>query len=292
MPGGGRVKGFTAIPNAVLRDASIPISARVLYGVIMSYAWGSRACTASADTLCEDAGIGRSAFFDGVAVLRDKGLLAIEKKHTKKGWRNIYIPVARGIEIPDEEDEEGRPESGQTPGGRPAGRTGGRPAGRTTHVTKKTNGEEGHDVSLFSQKEEGQEITTTSSGAAKQKMPEGFPDELRPHARQAMKALREVAEQHNAREVSALALGRTIMARPRKPLVKAAFDFAAWAADPPRPIRDVVASYRTWLDRERDLAGTEVLGPDGLPQTMRALPGKVHPATAQIARLRAMQATL
>ena len=32
-------RGFTAIPNAIMRDASIPPSTRLLYGVIMSYAW-------------------------------------------------------------------------------------------------------------------------------------------------------------------------------------------------------------------------------------------------------------
>lgn len=88
-------------------------------------------------------------------------------------------------------------------------------------------------------------------------VPDEFPDELRPHARIVLKLLREVATQHGARRVTPLAVGRVIMARPHKPLVKSAHDFAAWAADPPRPIRDVVASYRTWLDRERDLQGVE-----------------------------------
>lgn len=106
--------------------------------------------------------------------------------------------------------------------------------------------------------------------AAAAALPEDFPEELREHARRVYAVLKVVAEQHNAREVKPLALGQTIMARPRKPLVKAARDFAAWAADPPRPIRDVVASYRRWLDNERDLQTIErlpagIVGDNGAP---------------------------
>ena len=100
---------------------------------------------------------------------------------------------------------------------------------------------------------------------SRQKIPEDFPDELRPHARAAYKILTAVAAQHAAREVTPLALGRVIMARPRKPLVKAAHDLAAWAAD--HPVTDVVATYRNWLDNARtpNLAATERLDANGMP---------------------------
>jgi hypothetical protein len=104
------------------------------------------------------------------------------------------------------------------------------------------------------------------------KLPEDFPEELRPHAIAVYRLLTQVAVQHNARAVKPLALGRVIMARDRKPLVKAAHDFAAWAADPPRPIRDVVASYRRWLDNERDLQTVERL--QGAPAPNGSSPAK------------------
>lgn len=109
------------------------------------------------------------------------------------------------------------------------------------------------------------ERTTTENGrparapADTSRIPDDFPEELRPHARIVLPILRRVAADHNAREVKPLALGRMMMGRPHKPFVKSAHDFAAWAADPPRPIRDAVASYRTWLDNERDLQTTEKL---------------------------------
>lgn len=101
--------------------------------------------------------------------------------------------------------------------------------------------------------------------ASASQRPEGFPDELVPHARAVFPILKAVAEQHNAKAVLPLALGRMMMGRPRKPFVRAAHDFASWATDPGRPIRDVVASYRTWLDRTPDLAGPERLDDAGVP---------------------------
>jgi hypothetical protein len=108
-------------------------------------------------------------------------------------------------------------------------------------------------------------------------IPADFPNELRPHARAVMRVLRSVAVQHQAREVTALGVARVCMAYPRHPLVETAHALAAWAADPPRPIRDVVGTYRSFLKRERALACTERLA-DGLPATAPApLPGGVVP---------------
>lgn len=80
-----------------------------------------------------------------------------------------------------------------------------------------------------------------------------------------MELLIEVAKDHNAKEVSSLALGRLMMKQPRKPFVATAYDLSTWAADPPRPIKDVVATYRTFLDRTSPLAATERLDDEGHP---------------------------
>jgi hypothetical protein len=77
-----------------------------------------------------------------------------------------------------------------------------------------------------------------------------------------MRVLCAVAEQHGARKVWPRAVGLTIMAHPRRPLVETAHALAVWAVDPPRPIKDVVGTYRSFLTRERDLAATERLDGD------------------------------
>ena len=104
--------------------------------------------------------------------------------------------------------------------------------------------------------------------------PEGFPDELRPHARHVFAVLKQVAEQHGAKMPTPLALGQIIMARPRRPLIQAAHDFAAWAATAP-PRKDVVAGYRNWLDKLPDLAAIEPLPGEG--PTVNGVPAGVTP---------------
>lgn len=97
------------------------------------------------------------------------------------------------------------------------------------------------------------------------KPPPGFPDELRPHAREVLRVLTAVAEQHGCKRVWPLEVGRAVMARPRHPLVAVAHELAGWAADPPRPITDIVATYRTFLKNAKELASVERLAADGTP---------------------------
>lgn len=108
--------------------------------------------------------------------------------------------------------------------------------------------------------------STAASRARADEVPEDFPDELRPHAREVMRVLKDLAEQTpGARAVKARAVASTIMPRQRKPLVKAAHDYRAWAIGNGRRGRDVVAGWRNWLDKEPDLATWEPLhiGEDG-----------------------------
>jgi len=95
-------------------------------------------------------------------------------------------------------------------------------------------------------------------------LPEDFPEELLPHLRIVFKVLRDLARRHDAKAVTALSLGSVVMARPRKPLVRAAHDFAAWADGKASRRKDVVAGYRNWLDRTDDLATLEPLNGNGL----------------------------
>lgn len=95
--------------------------------------------------------------------------------------------------------------------------------------------------------------------------PPEFPEELRPHARTVMPILEAIAEQHNAKKVWPLTLGKTLMRFRRKPLVAVVHELDRWAVDPPRAIKDVVSTYATFLENKPDLQGVERLDEQGLP---------------------------
>lgn len=97
--------GFTMIPNDVLRDRGLTLATRVVYGVILSYAYGQNPCTASTERLCADAGIGRTALFEAVAELRERGLIEVTKRRSGTVRRNVYVPVRQpvGHDLRDDE---------------------------------------------------------------------------------------------------------------------------------------------------------------------------------------------
>lgn len=111
--------------------------------------------------------------------------------------------------------------------------------------------------------------------AKAQQVPEDFPPSLRDHARIVYRLLKDVAEQHNAREVTPRAVCLVIMGNPGRRYVEEAHALAAWAQSPPRPIKDVVGTYRTWLNRANIFAGVEPLKAEDmarLPENVRRLP--------------------
>lgn len=109
----------------------------------------------------------------------------------------------------------------------------------------------------------GEVVVVSSSG--KTELPKEFPGQLKPHLRTIYSVLRDLAVRHNAKAVVPLSLVSVVMARQHKPLVRGAYDFAAWCDGQAQQRKDVVAGYRNWLDKMDDLAGFEQLGDAGQP---------------------------
>lgn len=116
-------------------------------------------------------------------------------------------------------------------------------------------------------------LSGTNQQTTKEKvdLPRDFPDELKPHLAAAYRVLRDLAERHNAKALSPLGLANVVMARPHKPIVRAAHDCAAYWDDRNQPLRDVVAAYRNWLDKADDLAGIELVDGKGIPTVRQPL---------------------
>jgi hypothetical protein len=86
------VKGFAMVPTHVLRNRALSASARLLYGVILTYAWGENPCKASNETLCADCGIGRTALYDALNALKAGELIDVKATgHTQA----VFTPERR-----------------------------------------------------------------------------------------------------------------------------------------------------------------------------------------------------
>lgn len=214
----------------------------------------------SVPMLAERVGAGRTAVKTALVDLRAAGVVEVrEQFHGRGQIENEYMviePSQEGAQsdTPGREttDPPGRHTTGpRSPHDRPA----------RAHDPRSTEEE------LQEEGEETRARTTDdcTRNDPREQAPRGFPDELRPHAREVLHILTAVAEQHGAKRVWPLEVGRAIMARPRHPLVATAHDLAGWAVDSKRPVKDVVATYRTFLGRERELAATEHLANDGTP---------------------------
>lgn len=127
-----------------------------------------------------------------------------------------------------------------------------------------------HTVSIPSTDGTRDRASSSSSSTEDVDLPENFPRELLPHLRVAFRVLRDFARrQPNAKAVSPRALANVVMGHAHKPIVRAAYDCVAHFDGKPGSRRDIVATYRNWLDRTDDLEGFETLGPSGLPSGIR-----------------------
>jgi DNA-binding MarR family transcriptional regulator len=82
------MSGFTQVPNAVLRSGDISAGAKLVYALLLSYAWHNDFCFPGQDRLAEDIGIARGTVNRHVKELSDKGFLKI--KRLGQGRANLY----------------------------------------------------------------------------------------------------------------------------------------------------------------------------------------------------------
>ncbi len=82
------------------------MSAKMVYAVIQSYSWDQRPCMTSTKTLCEDSGVGRTAFFAAIRLLSERGLILVQKRPYAQGHVNHYTPIPTGVGVPNEGSSE------------------------------------------------------------------------------------------------------------------------------------------------------------------------------------------
>ena len=82
------MNGFTQVPNAVLKSDDISSGAKLVYSLLLSYAWHNDYCFPGQDTLANDIGISRQSVNTHVKELEKKGFIKI--KRLGQGRANLY----------------------------------------------------------------------------------------------------------------------------------------------------------------------------------------------------------
>ncbi len=96
-------EGYTQIPNAILRATGISAGAKMLYGLLLSYAWQAAVCWPNQATLSSDAGCSVRNVQRWLAELEDAAFIKIHQQGLNRP--NLYeilpIPTAPGAAVPD-----------------------------------------------------------------------------------------------------------------------------------------------------------------------------------------------
>lgn len=83
-------KGYTLLPNFILYRTDLSAYAKLVYAMILSYAWGqSRAAFPGQDRLAQDCGMGVATVKRHIKELMDKGCMTVIRRG--QGKTNVYI---------------------------------------------------------------------------------------------------------------------------------------------------------------------------------------------------------
>ncbi len=81
-------RGFTQIPNVILKSSKISGGAKLVYTLLLAYGQGKDECFPGQERLSEDMGISRQSTNKYVKELQTKGFINIKRRG--QGRSNIY----------------------------------------------------------------------------------------------------------------------------------------------------------------------------------------------------------
>lgn len=91
-------QGFTQVPNCILKQNTISSNAKVVYALLLSYAWYNDYCFPGQDRLERESGMSQATISRSISELREAGLLEVERRG--QGKTNIYTLHARAQRSP------------------------------------------------------------------------------------------------------------------------------------------------------------------------------------------------
>jgi hypothetical protein len=81
-------RGFTQVPNAILRSPQLSVGAKLTYAMLLSYAWHADFCFPGQDTLAREMGVSLRSTNSYIQELEKGGYLHIRRQG--QGKTNIY----------------------------------------------------------------------------------------------------------------------------------------------------------------------------------------------------------
>lgn len=104
--------GFVSMPTAILRSTRLSTYAKVVWGLLASYAWQDDACWPGQDRLCEFGGMSESTLRKAMNELVDAKLLVVTRRGL--GLTNLYV-LSATIDDRSGPSRNTGPEPGPTP---------------------------------------------------------------------------------------------------------------------------------------------------------------------------------
>ena len=80
--------GFTQLPNFILRNPELSANAKIVYSLLLSYAWHNNLCFPGQERLAEHMGAHVSTVSRAITELEDCSLIEIERRG--QGKTNFY----------------------------------------------------------------------------------------------------------------------------------------------------------------------------------------------------------
>lgn len=81
-------KGFTQVPNHILKSPSISPGGKLTYAMLLSYAWQNDFCFPGQDRLARDMGVSRQSANTYIQELAKKGVVKVTRRG--QGRPNLY----------------------------------------------------------------------------------------------------------------------------------------------------------------------------------------------------------
>lgn len=90
--------GFTQVPNALLRAKGVSQGAKLVYAMLLSYAWHNNSCFPGQDRLAADLSISRQSVNTHIKELERKDYISIKRRGLGKPNTYTLFMTARGLQ--------------------------------------------------------------------------------------------------------------------------------------------------------------------------------------------------